>query len=68
MKIAITEFPKVNPVCKYPVWIVALSPTSTTNPMTYRKAMAMLKKRRKDGQYAELIKAWSCVQGKRLQS
>lgn len=65
--IVVRKWPKINPVCKYPVWIVATSKTSTTNPMTRRKAMAILKERRYAGQYAELIKAWSCIQGKKLE-
>jgi len=60
------EWPRINPVCRFVVWIVETSPTSTTNPMPKRRALAMIRERREAGKYAELIKTWSCVQSKHL--
>lgn len=65
-KIKYTEFPKINPVCKYVCWIVETSKTSTTNPMTKCAALKLIKERREKALYAELIKTWSCVQAKNL--
>ena len=60
------EFPKINPVCKYVCWIVGTSEESTTNPMTKRAALKLIKERQKKGLYVSLIKSWSCVQSKKL--
>jgi len=65
-KLKVEVWPKISPECKYVVWIVATSKTGTTNPMPKRNAMEMIRERRANGEYAELIKAWSCVQSKNL--
>lgn len=74
-KFTFEEFPRINPECKYVVWMVKTSQNSTTNPMTKRQAISLIKDRispkydkhgimSRKGQYATLIKAWSCVQAK----
>lgn len=61
------EFPRLSPECKHEVWSVGISETSTTNPMTRKRAVAIFKERQKLGIYAELFKAWSCVEAKNLE-
>lgn len=58
--------PRLNPACKYVSWIVETSKTSSTNPMPKQRAMRILVERRSKGQYAELIKVYTCVQSKKL--
>jgi len=64
----IRVWPKISPQCKYVVWIVETSKSfpTTTNPMTKSAALTMIKERRLAGKHAALIKAWSCVQAKKL--
>ncbi len=57
---------RISPACKYVVWIVQTSSSSTTNPMTKRAAMKIIKDRLAAGKHARLIKAWSCVSSKNL--
>ena len=58
--------PKLNPVCKYVVWIVGISPTHTTNPMNKKSALKLIKERHMKNQYATLMKCYSCVSSKNL--
>jgi len=60
-----TEYPRLAPGCKYVAWIVGLSPTHTTNPMTKSAALKMIKERHKNNKYATLIKTWICVSAKK---
>jgi hypothetical protein len=64
---AFREIGRRDRICRYPVWLVETTPTSTTNPMTKRRALLFLKERRAAGKHAELIKTWACVQGKNLE-
>ena len=61
-----TQFAKINPACKYPVWLVEISLTSTTNPMTYVRAIKIFNERRSDGKYAELIRTWSAISAEKF--
>ena len=60
------EWPPLSPECKHKVWIVETSKTSTTNPMFKRDALVLIRERKKQGKFAGLIKAWSCVPLKKL--
>jgi len=57
----------MNPVCKFKVYLVETSPTSTTNPMGLTKAKKIVKERKDKGLHAELIQTWSCVSSKNLE-
>lgn len=63
-----TELARINPVCKYPVWIVSRRDGTTTNPMTKRRAADIYVRYESEGKRPGLIKAWSCVQGRKLQT
>jgi hypothetical protein len=58
--------PKINPVCRFKVYLVETSPSSATNPMGLVKARKMIKDRKTKNQHAELIQTWSCVSVKKL--
>lgn len=57
---------KINPVCRFKVYLVETSPTSTTNPMGLVKAKHMVAEREFKGLHAELIQTWSCISARNL--
>ena len=62
--IEIRSFPKINPSCKYVVWLVDHCNGSTSNPMSKKRATNLVKEAAKQGKTWSLIKTWSCVQSK----
>ena len=53
-EIKIVIWPRLNPACKFTVWIVDYGTGATSNPKTKRKALNLLRKLKKENVFYNL--------------
>lgn len=63
--VSIISIPRIFPSCRYAVWLACRNTGETTNPMSKRRALQILKKELAKGKKPYLIRTYSSISAKK---